>query len=708
MFHHAACRTCSARSKTTALQQRNVESMTMCKFIVGTLFTLLAALVSPVSLAQTADTHIQTTLLAESPNVKAGGKVMLAFRMSPDTGWHGYWENPGDAGVGMQLDWTLPAGVTAGQLQYPLPQTLVIANLMNYVYEGDYALLIPLNIGNEIPPSTSIPIAVRADWLACTDEICVPESDEFSLNLTITSQPNGELAENAAFNEFRAELPAPLGSTATWQTTDGRLRLAIPYPASADISEPYFFPRTRNVAEYIAEQKFTRDGDTLYLETAATSSPDGPISGLLRIAPDRGLDITAQPGTVSISGKPLSAPTDAKPDHSDLSIALLAFGGALLGGLVLNIMPCVFPILSLKAIALAKSGGNENAVRREALAYSAGVIVTCLLLGGTLLVLRAGGEHIGWAFQLQEPVVVLLLLLVAFAIALNLAGLFELPGMGVNGGQRGAFGTGVLAAFVATPCTGPFMAAALGSALVLSAPFAMLIFLGLGLGFALPFLAIGFVPGLRRLMPRPGPWLDLFRKFMAIPMFLTTLALLWLLGRQSGILAMTFALAVMLAAAIAFWWAGYRQRSGKSAVVALVIAILVICLSLPVLPHSATNAASADNRELAAMEFNADKLATLRSEGRPVFLYFTADWCLTCKVNEASSIERPAARMAFERADVAVMRGDWTLRDPAITRFLDQQGSAGVPLYLYYAPGAREPRQLPQILTPQLLEDVVS
>jgi thiol:disulfide interchange protein len=364
-------------------------------------------------------------------------------------------------------------------------------------------------------------------------------------------------------------------------------------------------------------------------------------------SPGRGLEFTAKPGAV---------PQGDAPEGQGMQ-ALIAFAGALLGGLLLNILPCVFPIISLKALSLVRSGESEAAARREALAYTAGVVLTCLALGGLLLGLRSAGVAVGWAFQLQNPWIVALLLVLAVAITANLAGWFTLPGFGggeqlaQQDGVKGAFWTGALAAFVATPCTGPFMAAALGAALVLPVPAALLIFAGLGLGMALPFLSIGYVPALRSRLPRPGAWMETFRRFLAIPMGLTALALAWLLAGQTG-----------LAKEIPFLAPAASQHT----------------------------------------PFSEAKLAALRGEGKPVFLYFTADWCLTCKVNEKTAIETDAVRSAFRKKGVVVMVGDWTRSDPAITRFLEAKGRSGVPLYLWYAPG-KEAQELPQLLTPAML-----
>jgi thiol:disulfide interchange protein len=381
--------------------------------------------------------------------------------------------------------------------------------------------------------------------------------------------------------------------------------------------------------------------------------------------------------------------------------------------LLLNIMPCVFPILSLKAVSLAKAGGEEGAARREALAYTGGAVLICLALGAALLALRAGGAAAGWAFQLQDPRVILVLLLLTTVIALNLAGLFELPAL--TGGDRlaskrgagGAFWTGALAAFVATPCTGPFMGAALGAALVLPTTVALAIFAGLGLGLALPFLLLGFVPALRRRLPRPGPWMARFRRLMSVPMFLTALALAWILGRQAGVDGMTLGLAAALLIALALWWFGRRQGQGR-AWLPLAPAMLTAGAALMLVPTLASEPAQASAQgALKSEPFSEARLAALQQEQKPVFVYFTADWCVTCKVNEKGALDRKVVADAFAKRQVAVLVGDWTRGDAAIGRFLDKHGRSGVPLYLYYAPG-KPVEVLPQVLTPSRLVSMVS
>lgn len=656
---------------------------------------LLFGLIGPA----VAQTNIAASLAAESQSPKAGSTVMLAIDMQPKQGWHGYWRNPGDAGVGISLNWTLPAGAKLGPMRWPVPEKLVVAGLMNHVFNGDHALLLPVTMPAGLAPGTRLPLRAEAQWLACTDKICVPERGTLTLDLTIG---DGAVTptDRARFDAWRAKLALPLGGQATFQRDGTGVRIAVPLPASVSATNAWFFAETEDAIAYAAPQKTVRVGDRLIVETEAKGSAFDRLTGVLATGDGRGFEISATPG-----------PVPAVQDASGFAAIIAALAGAILGGLLLNIMPCVFPVISLKAMSLARAGGDERAAKREALAYAAGVMLTCLALGGLLLGLRAGGATVGWAFQLQEPRVILLLLLLVTAVALNLAHVFHLRGFGGGealagkDGAAGSFWTGVLAAFVATPCTGPFMAAALGAALVLPLPAALAIFAGLGFGLALPFLLIGFVPALRRRMPKPGAWMARFQLILSIPMFLTAAALGWLLWRQTGTNGLALGAIATALLAIALWGIGRQQATGKSAALlgASLLAASVAVVALTPAPLLATQKAAS----VAGEPFSEAKLADLRAKGTPVFLYFTADWCLTCKVNEKAAIEREEVSRAFDKAGVVVMVGDWTNADPTISRFLEARGRSGVPLYLFYPKGSAEPTELPQVLTPTTLTALV-
>ena len=674
----------------------------MIRLLLGLVVMLSALSPAPATSAQVPEQkHIATALIAETDRPPAGSTVSLAIQMIPEPGWHGYWKNPGDSGIEPTVRWTLPQGATAGPLEYPVPERLIVGGLMNYVYEGPYALLLKLKVPQGLAPGTPLPIRGKFDYLVCTEEICVPESADLALDLSVGSAGTTP-TRRTAFDGFRQALPKPLGSEARFEWSSGRFRLLVPLPATMAAEESYFFPLTDGAVDYAAEQKVTRRGDTLIIETEAGGQQPSSVEGVLRLRDGQGLSLAAKPGVI-----PTASADAPRPGASTI---LAALAGAVLGGLLLNVMPCVFPILSLKALSLAKAGGDGAGARLEAIAYTAGAVAICVALGAAVLALRAGGLSAGWAFQLQDPRAILLLLLLMTAIALNLAGLFELPsielggGLASAGGATGAFWTGALAAFVATPCTGPFMAAALGAALLLPLPAALAVFAGLGLGLALPFLILGFIPAARRRLPRPGPWMNRLRHVLSVPMFLTALGLAWILGRQSGVDGMAIGLAAALLLGLTLWWVGRGHGDGRGWL-RLAPAAAAVAAGLLLVPAGEQGQAAAS--PIAGEPFSEARLRALRGEGRRVFAYFTADWCVTCKVNEKGALQREQVAEAFAKRQVAVLVGDWTRGDAAIGRFLEKHGRSGVPLYLYYEPG-KPVEILPQVLTPSRLVSMVN
>ena len=644
---------------------------------------ILTLMLAPLAVANARG--IEPELVAEG-SASAGGEVDLAIHMRTNPGWHGYWLNPGDAGLPMDVKWQLPPGFSVGPLRYPVPSRLTIAGLMNYVYEHDYAVLVRL----KVPAGArgTVPIRAIATWLACTDKVCVPENGSFELDLPV----GAGTPQRAQFDEWRRALPRPLATQAMFALTGDKVRVAIPLPKSVAVGEPYVFPAADGLVDYAGQQHFRRVGDLVVAELPRKDASATSFDGLLSLGGGQGFEFHAVPGDVPSGGSAIG--------ETGTNAVLWAVLGALVGGLLLNLMSCVFPILALKALHLAKSGGDEGAARRDALAYTAGAVIGTGALGLALLAIRAAGAEAGWAFQLQDPRTVMLLLLLAVAITLNLLGVFELPVLGGRAEPAGGFATGALAAFVATPCAGPFLGAALGTALLLPAAGAVLVFAALGLGLALPFLAVAFIPKLRALLPRPGAWMRTFQRILAVPMALTAVACLWLLyrlaGRDAVIAGLGFA-ALLFTLLHIF---GRRQRSGTGAGwVAASLTAMAVVAAIIVTPSMPQNAAK--SAELGEAWSEA-RVASALAQGKPVFVYFTADWCLTCKANEAAAIDRDETQAAFKAAGVTTLVGDWTNGDPAITRFLESRGRAGVPLYLWYAPG-KEAEELPQILTPGML-----
>ena len=651
-------------------------------FVIRKIFLFLALLFTP-ALAQAR--AIEPQLVAEGP-APPGGEVELAIQMRTRPGWHGYWLNPGDAGLPRAVQWQVPAGFSAGPLRYPVPTRLTVAGLMNYVYERDYALLVRLKV--PAGASGTVPVRAEARWLACTDKICVPEQGQLALDLPVgTGTP-----KRAQFDEWRRALPQPLATFAHFAVDGGKLQVAVPLPAGIELRGPYVFPITDKVVDYEAPQSFRRSGDWVVAELPMKAAPRA-FAGVLASADGRGLEFEAVPGPVPRGGTPLTG--------LGWKAVMAAVLGAIAGGILLNLMPCVFPILALKALHLSRAGGERHEARSDALAYTAGAIAGTGALGAALLAIRAAGAEAGWAFQLQDPRTIMLLLLLAVAITANLVGLFELPVLGGRAQPAGSFATGALAAFVATPCAGPFLGVALGTALLLPPAGSIAVFAALGLGLGLPFLAVAAVPALRRRLPRPGAWMDRLKRFLAVPMAASAVAALWLLARLGGNRALLVGVAVSVALLFAMFLAGRLQRRGKAG--AWVGAAAALMLAVAGIGLVAQRTAPA-HAVAGAERWSETSVANHVAQGRPLFVYFTADWCLTCKVNEAAAIDRREVRDAFARAGVTVLAGDWTNGDPAITRFLESRGRAGVPLYLWYAPG-KPPEELPQVLTAQMLID---
>lgn len=643
--------------------------------------------------------HFSASLFAERSAPVAGSTDAMALQIIPEKGWHIYWRNPGETGLAPSLTWQLPAGVTAGKIEYPPPGELIVGGLVSNVHTGPTTLLVDLAIGRDLARGAALPIAVTADILVCSRGMCVPESVSLSTRLRI-GDGKRDPAAAGIFDAARRRLPKPLSATARYRNDAGRLAIELPMPdlpGAQKVTGAHVFIANPGVMP-VHKQDFRVQGGTLDVDMA-TKIPDASarLHGVINVK--RGTDTT--------SYRFDAVPADAATAANTAPAFWLALGAAILGGLLLNLMPCVFPILSLKALALVRAGADSGEAKREAIGYAIGAVTVLMGLGAIVIGLRQAGQDAGWAFQLQNIHIVTLLLLLVTAIATNLAGLFELPGPGMSPGKAegfvGGLGTGGLAAFIATPCTGPFMAGALGAALLLPTPEALAIFAGLGFGLALPFLALGFVPWLRQRMPKPGHWMVTLRHLLSLPMFATAVGLAWIAGREAGVAAMTFALASAVTLGIALWWYGIRQRAGKRGLPAVIPVMAAIAIALlGVQGNATTNEA---NHLLDSKPYTASRLARLRDAHKPVFVFLTADWCLSCKVNEASSLSSARVANAFQKAHVAVLEGDWTNGNPEVTRLLATEHRAGVPLYLWYGVDSH-PRILPQILTPSMLVDL--
>jgi thiol:disulfide interchange protein len=692
---------------------------------------LAIAAVSPAA-AQVPASHIAADMVARVSDPRPGAGTRIGITLTPQPGWHAYWQNPGDSGLPPEVTWTLPKGVRISALKHPAPSLLTLGGLASYVHEGRFTLLADLSVDGSVPSGTPLPIRGALTWLACSDSLCVPERASIAIDLVAGDASS--IGKNAdLLRRGEAALPRPARGQASVTREEDRWAFRIDPEAGFDPAKVRLYPANEGWFGADAAQRVSMSGGQLLVSVAASgSAPGGTFEGVLSDgrrafvvgakvgarasvgeAPEPRNKPIAETATAAAPSGPsqvsAAATADVRQDEAP-SIAL-ALIGAVLGGLLLNLMPCVFPILSLKALSLARSGANQHAAWIEGIAYVTGSVLATTVLGAVLLGARAMGHEIGWSFQLQDPRIILALAILSLGIALNLAGAFELHGPSLSGNWLsrrdwiGAFGTGLLAAVIATPCSGPFMGVALGAALLLPAPAALAIFAGLGLGMALPFLLIAFVPRLRRLLPQPGSWMVDLRRILAIPMLLTALGLAWVLGRQVGVTGMVLGLGLAMLAAIGLWWVGIRQHRGKRVGIALV-PVAAAFLAAAVIELPATSAAAAPT-DVATEAFSEKRYAELRAAGTPVFVDMTADWCLICQVNKRVAIDRPTTREAFRAAGVVTLIGDWTSGDPAITHFLASKGRNSIPYYLYTDAGGRT-EELPQVLTSDLLVALVS
>lgn len=678
-------------------------------------FATVSARAAPVQVD-----NVEAELVAENLSLKPGDfQNWVALRLRPDAGWHVYWQNPGDSGIPTSLDWRLPPGASVGPIEWPYPHRESLGELTNYGYAEETLHLVPVRVARGPSP---VQLAAKAKWLVCKD-ICIPGEADLSLTLPLSdATPEADAAWRGAFAKARAQLPrATPDWDARYAIVQGDFSLSVEgaqFPQQATVE---FFPIANDLLAHAAEPRVAIDASNgLRLSQALSSyfvEPPQALRGVLVVhegAAAKAYQIDAAPGEVAVV--PATRPEMRAAPHGGIApmseTAPASLGArllfAVLGGLILNLMPCVFPVLAIKALSVLHAGRETAANNRaHALAYTGGVILSFVAVAALLMGLRAGGAALGWGFQLQSPGFVFALTAVIFAMGLSLSGVAHFGASWMGAGQSlaarpglsGSFFTGVLAVIVASPCTAPFMAPALGFALAQPAALALLVFAALGLGLALPFLLIGFAPRLAALLPKPGAWMDTFKQLMAFPMYLTAVWLLWVLGGLTDRDGMALALIGMVLVALAVWlWGRARGGMGQGLAMAALIAAGLLALH----PSLQTRPAEAAVKHAGWEPYSDARFEQLRAEGRSVFVDFTADWCLTCKLNERGALRSERVRETFRTQDVALLIGDWTRADPAITAVLDRYGRSGVPLYLASKDGA-EPVVLPQVLTPDIV-----
>jgi len=686
--------------------------------------------------------HIEVELVSQEAGAAPGSTVYVALRQKIQPGWHTYWRNPGDAGDATRIVWTLPAGWTAGDIVWPTPEKSRVGPLLDFAYTGEVLLPVPISVPANAPVGSVVTLKAAAAFLVC-EQVCVPEDAVVTLTLPVVAGvPGADPKWGDKVAETLAKAPKPAGLKAVFQLQGGVLKLAVTGAPlkGADMSGAFFYPYSGKVIEHPPEQAIERGPEGLTLSLTPgydfTQAEEKPteLSGVLALN-DAAYEITATPGTIPATAGGLGAPPAAAPALKDGVVKFdnnlglpLAVAFAFLGGLILNLMPCVFPILSMKAASLTAHAHDAGKTRVQGLAFLAGVVVTFLVLAGLLIAVRAGGAAVGWGFQLQSPAVVAALALLMLLVALNMSGVFEV-GASVQGvasgasgsGIGGSFLTGALAVLVAAPCTAPFMAGALGYALTQPPLLSLAVFLGLALGFAAPFVILAFAPALLARLPRPGPWMDVLKKGLAFPMYATAAWLAWVFSQQTGSIPLAVLLAASVLVAFAAWLYGLAQErriAGKGAAVPFVLAALslVAAVALVAVGVRAAPAASAPATAsaelstgpgLASEPWSPEKVAALQAEGKVVMVDFTADWCVTCKVNEGTALKGQRLVDAFQANDAVLLRADWTKRDAVIAAALAEHGRAGVPLYLVYPKGGGQPVILPQLLTQGLVIEAI-
>ena len=689
--------------------------------------------------------------IGQTPEAAAAQPVWVGLQITHAPEWHTYWKNAGDSGMPTELQWTLPPGVMAGDIAWPLPKKIPIGHLANYGYEGTVLLPVPLIITPEYKPGVladALDVKLKATWLVCRKE-CIPQDGEFALKIPLRSST---ALNGAAFDAALKSQPADVAGAHQVALKDDGKRLAVRVaglPVDVRGQPLELFPESPGVVvtaatpakpgEPVGARSWSQhwDGDVWTADVPVSperaDSPEkmalvlvagergwraeAPVAGAWpALALPAGVSPALEAALKANANAGANAPPPAAPTAVPASTFVWALLGALIGGLVLNLMPCVFPVLAIKVLGFTLHADDRRAHRTSGLAYTAGVVLSFLALGALMLALRAAGQQLGWGFQLQSPAVVAALTVLFTVIGLNLAGVFEfgsflpsrLATLEARNPVANSFLTGMLAVAVASPCTAPFMGASLGLAVGLPAVQALLIFAAIGLGMALPYLAASWWPAVARLLPKPGAWMDTFKKFMAFPMFGTAVWLLWVLGQQTGIDGAGALLALLVVLALVLWALGLTGRTrivlasfsiAAGALLASAIGPNVIKMAEAATPVAETPGAR-------WQPWSAERVQTALGAGQPVFVDFTAAWCVTCQYNKKTTLASAEVLSAMDAAKVQTFRADWTRRDAAITAELQKLGRNGVPVYVLQAPG-QAPVVFSEILSATEVKDAL-
>ena len=676
-----------------------------CLFAPGTLLANGTAVVSTE--------HATVTLLSEQVKAAPDQPLWLALRFELIPHWHIYWRNPGASGSAPVIRWTLPEGWEIGEVHWPVPKRIQVGPLTNYGYEENVTLLVPVELPPDALRTGPQTIIADAEWLVCRVE-CIPEGGRLTLELNNTGSGFVMATETRElFTAARAQWPEAMTLTGDYRLAGDTLALSVGMPgtmtrAPTDI---WFAASEWGPVDASGVQRWEQTGTAVTLTVPVGDVPpagDTPLQGLLVFESQHAGTPVRSGYQVQLAVQPLV------PENRNLSL-VTALLFAFLGGLILNIMPCVLPVLSIKILGFVReAGANQRRLTAHGLSYASGVLASFAVLSTVLLMLRAGGESLGWGFQLQSPLLVTLLTYLMLLVGLNLSGVFTVGGRLMAAGQSltassglvNTFATGILAALVASPCTAPFMGAALGFAITRPGWQALAVFLTLGAGFALPVLLLSLFPAWLKFIPRPGHWMKTFQQVLAFPMFATAAWLLWVLSQQTDAGTYAGALAGLVAVAFTAWLYGqWRPGNWKLGLLGAGLAAALALAIGPMLapdPPAHSRAAFRDDSP-----WSEERVQELNAAGRPVFVNFTAAWCITCKVNEQLALSTDNTRQLFEARSVAYLVADWTRRDPAISQHLERYGRSGVPLYLLYSPTAGQPLVLPQLLTEGIVAEAI-
>jgi thiol:disulfide interchange protein len=657
--------------------------------------------------------HVAVSLVAETRGIVPGHPFHLALRQQIEPGWHTYWSNPGDSGLPTTIDWALPPDFKAGPIVWPTPERFAVGPVVDYGYQHDILLPVTIDIPAKLQPGSNVTFAAHASWLVCSDT-CIPEDAPVSLSVPVATvaEPDPRWAEAFAMAQARTPAPNPFPTTAIAE--EDKLVLRVAAGDASRLRDVIFFPADANVIDNDRPQSISADSSGLAVTLTRDQSKPAPaaLNGVLVFRDLAAADAIS--GAIAIS-VPIHFPAQDTFASLDFVGALLL---ALAGGIVLNLMPCVLPVLAIKAFGLVEHArASAREARLQGIAYTAGVLISFAAIGAVLIALRSAGAELGWGFQLQSPLFVGAMIYVLFAVGLNLSGVFtigeRMGGLGIGLATResyaGSFWTGALATLVATPCTAPFMAAAIGYAITQPWYGSLAIFEAVGLGLALPYLAIAFAPGLRRLLPKPGMWMLWLKQALAFPVYGTAVWLAYVLSLEAGAEAASAALAGLVFIAFAAWlheafrsadrlWRGLAMSFSTLAIIGALGLIVVTANQVPT-----SSSQTGEQGGLNWRPFSQMLVDELRAEGKPIFIDFTAAWCITCQVNERVALSDPAVRRAFAEIGVATLRADWTRQDANITRILEANGRAGVPLYLAYPKAEKAGESRPPVILPQIL-----